>query len=167
MATVDKNAAFDAGCGRVMSDVSSMFILYLVELGRWSGDTATVVRHWPVAKRAAQWHLQEAASSGLLERMCNTYDIAGPQTHRLVAYNEVFHLVALAAAEALASSALINDQPFAATLRNASAVARAALERELWTEAGGDVTDAMKTETVPWLQCQLREGYSSLLEQGA
>ena len=77
-----------------------------------------------------------AAGSGLLEKMCNTYDIAGPQNHRLVAYNEVFHLVALAAAEALASSDLIGDQPFAATLRNASAAARAALDRELWTEAG-------------------------------
>ena len=63
MAAVDKSAAFDAGCGRVMSDVSSMFILYLVELGRWGGDAATVARHWPVAKRAAQWHLDQAAGS--------------------------------------------------------------------------------------------------------
>ncbi len=34
----------DVPCGRVMSDVSSMFIVYLLELYRWAGDTESVQR---------------------------------------------------------------------------------------------------------------------------
>ena len=41
----------DKGCGRVMSDVSSMYIIYLVELLRWGGDSEIVKELWPVAAK--------------------------------------------------------------------------------------------------------------------
>ena len=48
------------GCGRVMSDVSSMFIVYLLELQTWYQDasiTSVVIQDlWPHAKLAAEWH---------------------------------------------------------------------------------------------------------------
>ena len=65
----------DVPCGRVMGDVSSMFVLYAYELWRWTADVALVVELWPVAKRAAQWQLDRAAAGGGLPRfMVDTYD---------------------------------------------------------------------------------------------
>ena len=52
---------FDHGCGRKMSDVSSMYIIYLLELLKWANDTALVKELWPSAKRAAEWLRNMAA----------------------------------------------------------------------------------------------------------
>ena len=38
----------DKGCGRIMSDVSSMYITYVLELYKWQNDTATLHELWPV-----------------------------------------------------------------------------------------------------------------------
>ena len=38
----------DKGCGRVMSDVSSMYIVYVLELYKWQNDTETLHTLWPV-----------------------------------------------------------------------------------------------------------------------
>ena len=40
----------DQPCGRVMGDVSSMFIVYLLELMQWTDNTAIVAELWPAAK---------------------------------------------------------------------------------------------------------------------
>lgn len=51
MGPVDPN--IDKGCGRVMSDVSSMYIIYLVELLRWGGDSEIVKELWPIAAKVS------------------------------------------------------------------------------------------------------------------
>ena len=79
----------DKGCGRVMSDVSSMYITYVLELYRWQGDTETLHALWPVVKNAANWQMNVSAADGTPAYLCNTYDILGPTGHEHVSYNTV------------------------------------------------------------------------------
>ena len=65
----------DVPRGRNMSDVSSMFILYILEFHRWAGDSETVRLYWPTVKRAAQWQMAVSARLGVPERLVATYDI--------------------------------------------------------------------------------------------
>ena len=61
----------DTPCGRVMGDVSSMFIVYLLEIWQWTGDAAFVREMWPAAKKAAEWQMARAnASAGRFYFMC-------------------------------------------------------------------------------------------------
>ena len=50
----------DTPSGRTMGDVSSMFIVYLLELWQWGRDEDIVRELWPAAKRAAQWQMVRA-----------------------------------------------------------------------------------------------------------
>ena len=63
----------DKGCGRIMSDVSSMYITYVLELYKWQNDSATVQQLWPVVKKAAQWQMNVSAADGTPQHLCNTY----------------------------------------------------------------------------------------------
>ena len=45
----------DSPQGRIMSDGSSMFLMYVLELLRWTGDRATLELYYPVVKKVAQW----------------------------------------------------------------------------------------------------------------
>ena len=66
-----------------MSDVSSMYIIYLLELQKWGGDTAIMKELWPIAKKAAQWHIDVSAVDGVPNYLCNTtMDLARPSTAR-------------------------------------------------------------------------------------
>ena len=48
------DGGLDRGCGRIMSDVRSMYIVYVLELLKWQNDTDTLRELWPVVKKAAQ-----------------------------------------------------------------------------------------------------------------
>jgi len=141
----DAGGAFDEGCGdnhgdaRVMSDVSSMFIVYLHELYKWGGDEQILKDFWSNARNAALWHLNAAnsTSSGLLESMCNTYDIANPPAYQLVSYNEIFHLLALRAASKLARTEVIDDSAFADECDAAFDIAQEKIYESLWNENSG------------------------------
>ena len=50
---MDAVPALDTPSGRTMGDVSSMFIVYLLELWQWGNDADIVRELWPAAKRAA------------------------------------------------------------------------------------------------------------------
>jgi hypothetical protein len=64
-------------------------------------------------KKAAYWQMNVSAADGTPQHLCNTYDILGPTRHLHVAYNTVFHLLAMKAAAALAT--VMGDSDFAAT----------------------------------------------------
>ncbi len=88
-----------------MSDVSSMFIVYLLELLTWHDDSYTqqVVKDlWPNAKRAAEWQLNVSAADGIPRHMVDTYDILGLSVYPHDTYSGAFHLLAMRAAETLA-----------------------------------------------------------------
>ena len=67
----------DIPCGRQMSDVSSMFIVYIMELYKWANDTETLTTLWPNVKLAAQWHITRAQKYGVPLHLVNTYDVLG------------------------------------------------------------------------------------------
>ena len=66
----------DSPQGRVMSDGSSMFILYVLELLRWAGDTTTLQLYWPTIKRAAQWQMAKSTEFGVPVGLETTYDVS-------------------------------------------------------------------------------------------
>ena len=61
-----------------MSDVSSMYVLYVLELYKWGGDIAMLKELWPAAKKAAQWHIDSSIDDGLPNYLCNTVSAAAP-----------------------------------------------------------------------------------------
>ena len=66
--------ALDAPCGRVMGDVSSMFIVYVYEAWVWHADADLVKQLWPAAAKAARWQMARAVEFGLPSRVVDTYD---------------------------------------------------------------------------------------------
>ena len=95
----------DTPCGRVMGDVSSMFIVYLLEIWQWGAvDAAVLSELWPAARRAAEWQLARANASGLPQHLVDTYDILGLNQYESSTFSSVFHLLAMRAAAALARS---------------------------------------------------------------
>ena len=94
------------GCGRVMSDVSSMFIVYLLELQTWyqnTSVTSAVLRDlWPHAKRAAEWQMNISSIDAIPRHLVDTYDILGFDAYQHSTYSSAFHLLAMKAAEKLA-----------------------------------------------------------------
>lgn len=55
----------DDACGRVMSDVSSMYIQYVYELYKWNNDTALLKASYPHVKKAALWHISTCDKYGV------------------------------------------------------------------------------------------------------
>eukprot|EP01050_Picozoa_sp_SAG11_P006368 SAG11_NODE_490_length_8982_cov_5.961162_9_plen_762_part_00 len=120
----------DKGCSRVMSDVSSMFITYVLELYRWQNDTQTVHDLWPVVKKAAQWQMDVSAEDGTPQHLENTYDILGPTRFKHVSYNTVFHLLAMKAAAELAT--VMGDSECATACTAALKRGQAAFDEQQW-----------------------------------
>lgn len=131
MTNVDSH--FDRGCGRQMSDVSSMFIVYLLELYKWANDTEILEELWPVAKNATLWQMSKSIEQGIPKNLCNTYDRLGPGRRDYVSYNAVFHLTAMSAAAHLAKA--IGDDKFANNCTNALVRGQKALDTLQWVEA--------------------------------
>ena len=129
----------DQACGRVMGDVSSMFVVYLLELHQWgAADNQTVASLWPAAKRAAQWQMARAEELGLPDHVVDTYDILDPHAaHNASAFSSFFHLLAMRAAAKLARAAVVDDPAFAASCDGAFARGQAALETLLWNATAG------------------------------
>jgi len=132
-AGIDPN--FDVGCGRVMSDVSSMFIVYVWELYAWANDTQSLKEFYPNAKRAAQWHISVSQEFGIPYRLVSTYDILGLDQYNVTAYNSVFHLLAMKAAEKLATA--MGDAAFATICSNAFKTAQISMDKYLWNSTAG------------------------------
>ncbi|XP_064405275.1 uncharacterized protein LOC135350425 [Halichondria panicea] len=125
------------GCGRAMSDVSSMFIVYLLEILQWHpGPTSNqVVKElWPNAKRAAQWHLDVSKKVGMPQYLVSTYDVLGLRSYPYASYNGAFHLLAMKAAEKLA--VWMNDTDFALECHTAFLVGQDTLDDILWNSTG-------------------------------
>lgn len=125
----------DEPSGRVMADSTSMFVLYVLELLRWDGDSATAQRYYPTVKRAAQWQMNASAVHGVPRKLQTSYDILDFPKYELSAYASAFHLLAMAAAAELADFA--GDAPFAAECRAALATAQRAFDALQYNAAGG------------------------------
>eukprot|EP01065_Artemidia_motanka_P038717 TRINITY_DN47565_c0_g1_i1.p1 TRINITY_DN47565_c0_g1~~TRINITY_DN47565_c0_g1_i1.p1 ORF type:complete len:985 (+),score=290.16 TRINITY_DN47565_c0_g1_i1:57-3011(+) len=122
--------------GRIMSDSTSMFIIYVLELLRWTGDTATAKTFYPTVKRGAQWQMAKSKDLGVPKGLQTTYDILRfPEKYQISAYATVFHLAAMRAAEELAI--VVGDSAFAAECRTAFTRAQAAFDKLQWNAEKG------------------------------
>ena len=125
------------GCGRSMSDVSSMFIVYLLELLTWHDDPYSqqvVVDLYNASKKAAQWHITESTANGIPSHLVDTYDVVGLAAYPHDAYTGGFHLLAMKAAEILAYK--MKDTEFAEECHKAFVRGQQALDQLLWNETG-------------------------------
>lgn len=134
--------ALDTPSGRTMGDVSSMFIVYLLELWQWGGDEEAVRELWPAARRAAQWQMARAGTwqvggQGLPVHVIDTYDGLRLDSYSASAFSGFFHLLAMKAAAVLARSPIVNDFEFADNVTEALVIGQRAMDRLLWNESGG------------------------------
>eukprot|EP00463_Aulacantha_scolymantha_P001814 TRINITY_DN2439_c0_g1_i1.p1 TRINITY_DN2439_c0_g1~~TRINITY_DN2439_c0_g1_i1.p1 ORF type:complete len:275 (-),score=19.66 TRINITY_DN2439_c0_g1_i1:58-882(-) len=80
----------DTPQGRVMSDSTSMFILYVLELLLWEGDTNTALLYYPTVKRAAEWQIQASKTFEVPLSLETTYDILQFPKYQLSTYSTIF-----------------------------------------------------------------------------
>ena len=130
-------AKLDTPCGRVMGDVSSMFIVYLLEMYQWMNDTAAVRELWPVAKEAARWQINRSATHGLPDHLVDTYDGLQLSRYNVSMFSGMFHLLAMRAASTLARTAVVKDVAFAQECDSALMTGRRAMDLLLWNETAG------------------------------
>lgn len=129
------NSDPDSPQGRIMSDSTSMFIVYVLELLRWGGDNTTLQLYYPTVKRAAQWQMMRAEELGLPQHLETTYDILQFPQYQLSAYASVFHLLAMSATVELAKVA--GDEAFAAKAAAAFSRGQAAFDQLQWNSTLG------------------------------
>jgi len=72
-----------------MSDSTSMFILYVLELLRWNGDTETLRLYYPTVRRAALWQMNVSSEFGVPLKLETTYDILQFPKYQLSTYASV------------------------------------------------------------------------------
>jgi hypothetical protein len=92
----------DAAAGRVMGDVSTVFLIEVLQLYEWTNDEAFLRELAPVALRAADWFANVGtAGTPLPHKQCCTYDIIQFADYDHTSYNSFLYLAALAAGERL------------------------------------------------------------------
>eukprot|EP00759_Apiculatamorpha_spiralis_P003226 PhF_6_TR11553/c0_g1_i1/m.18566 len=129
MGGIDPN--FEYGCGRVMSDVSSMFVMYVYELYRWWPQGPDVLKSlYQNVKRAAQWHISVSTANGLPAHLITTYDILELERYDASTYSNVFHMMTMKAM--LTLSKAMGDTEFVATAQAALDRATLANEQLMW-----------------------------------
>eukprot|EP01064_Diplonema_japonicum_P033222 TRINITY_DN64_c1_g1_i1.p1 TRINITY_DN64_c1_g1~~TRINITY_DN64_c1_g1_i1.p1 ORF type:complete len:987 (+),score=326.97 TRINITY_DN64_c1_g1_i1:66-3026(+) len=126
------DSGFEHGCGRVMSDCSSMYIIYLLELLRWNNDQDFVRTWYPTARRAAEWQISVSTFHGMPTKLQTTYDVLGMQGYDAVAYSTMFQITCM---KAMAELAAFMDLPSdVERYNNAAAAAVEGMETVLWQD---------------------------------
>ncbi|XP_023931770.1 uncharacterized protein LOC106167159 [Lingula anatina] len=120
----------DVPGGRVMSDCSSMFAVYALELYRWKGEVEFVKSLWPNIKKAVQWHIDQAKEYGQPRKLETTYDYVVLTIYDFSAYTSGFHLLALRAGYELALA--FGDTDFANTCQSAYRRGVEAIDKYQW-----------------------------------
>lgn len=116
--------------GRIMSDSSSMFVVDVLELLRWSGDVDTVKLYYPTIVKIAKWQMAKSAQYGVPVKLETTYDIIGFPRYTLSTYASIFHLLAMKATMELAN--FLGDTAFEAECTTAFHRAQSALDQYQW-----------------------------------
>ena len=107
------------GCGgRQMGDVTTIWILEVLEIWRHTNNTARLRQAWPAVVRGVTWQIQVSADYGLPAHLVCTYDILAMERYNTTTFNGVLHLAAMRAA--MVMGAALGD---AATVAAASAAA--------------------------------------------
>ena len=121
--------------GRVMSDSTSMFIVYVLQLLRWDADETSLKLYWPTVQKAVGWINSTAAVYGVPLKLETTYDILKFPSYQLSTYASAFHILALKAASALATH--LGDTDYVAELDALIVRAQTAFDLLQWNTTLG------------------------------
>ena len=128
MGGIDAN--LDKGCGRIMSDVSSMYIIYILELLKWHNDTDFAREMFASAKKAADWHVSVSTFHGMPYKLETTYDVLAFPRYDAASYSTLFHILAMRAIQELCAFMKVDASAYKA----AEEAAVASQESMMWDE---------------------------------
>jgi non-lysosomal glucosylceramidase len=128
-------APMDTPGGRIMADVTTVWVLELLELWRNTGDESLLEELWPNAVAALQWMLSVSSDIGLPLHLPCTYDQLSLDNYNTTTFNSFVYLAALSAGSVMAGH--VNDTATKAAVDAGLARGQVALQELLWNETSG------------------------------
>jgi non-lysosomal glucosylceramidase len=126
----------DGGGGRVMGDVSSLFVVEVLELFEFTNDPGFLARMMPVVEKAVHWMIDIGTNgTPLPNRQCCTYDIIDFAGYDHTTFNSFLYLTAMRACQRL--STYTKNSTLAAKCNLASLAAEPAINASLWNASSG------------------------------
>ena len=126
------------GCGgRRMGDVTSIWVLEVLEIYLHAGNTTRLQQAWPAVVDAVKWSIAMSKAQGLPAHLVCTYDILGMEVYNMTTFNGVLHLAMMKAAIHLASDPAVNDAATAAAALAAFNTGVAAMTTTMWNSTYG------------------------------
>jgi hypothetical protein len=128
----------DSGGGRIMGDVTSIFILESLQVWRQTADLRWLQSVWPSVIAAVEWEVERSKGLDLPNAVDTTYDYLeiARSPGQVSAYSSFLYLVSLRAARVLAHEMAAHDASGAAVLlkmiATAESKATAAIDTLLW-----------------------------------
>eukprot|EP00494_Astrolonche_serrata_P032354 UN32623 len=120
-------------CGRVMSDVTTMYIQYFWELYIWNNDIGLIGEYWNnTLVPAINWQINTAKTYGVPERLVSTYDILRLEKWPVASYNSAMHLMAMKACMGLAD--VVNDGSMKKSCQDAYTRGQQTYDQLLWSQ---------------------------------
>ena len=169
MITENPGFRLQDGCGgRRMGDVSSIWVLEVLEIYLHSGNASRLAQAWPAVVDAVKWSIAMSAAQGLPAHLVCTYDILAMEAYNTTTFNGVLHLAMMKAAVRLASDPAINDAGTVAIAQAAFDVGVAAMKSLLWNSSLGYFRaytggEAIMTDCLYGQQVALAHGLGWLL----
>ena len=100
--------------GRRMGDVTSIWVLEVLEIYLHGGNVTRLQQAWPAVVAGVKWSIAMSAAYGLPAHLVCTYDILAMESYNTTTFNGVLHLAMMKAAIKLAGDPAINDAGTAA-----------------------------------------------------
>lgn len=123
----------DGGGGRVMGDVSTVFVIEALEMYEFTNDLGFLQRLMPVITKAIDW-MVDVGTGGtpLPKRQCCTYDIIDFAGYDHTTFNSFLYLAAMRACQRIAT--YTNNPTLATKCSAAHDAAVPFMKQELWNE---------------------------------
>ena len=149
----------DGGGGRVMGDVSTVFVIETLQMYEWTNDKAFLDALAPTIYGAADWFMNVGTGgTPLPHKQCCTYDIIQFAGYDHTTFNSFLYLAALRAGERLGEH--LGNATFSAECKAKAALAQPYMIKALWNEtaeyfrAWGDA----KLGNPPWVMADTLYG---------
>jgi len=169
MITENPGFRLQDGCGgRRMGDVTSIWVLEVLEIYLQGGNVTRLQQAWPAVVDGVKWSIAMSAAQGLPAHLVCTYDILGMEVYNMTTFNGVLHLAMMKAAIRLASDPAINDAGTVAMAQLAFDVGVTAMTTTMWNATFGYFRaytggDAIMSDCLYGQQVALAHGLGWLL----
>jgi uncharacterized protein (DUF608 family) len=167
---ITENPGFHLGdsCGgRRMGDVTTIWILEVLEIWRGTNNTERLKAAWPAVVRGMEWQIRQSIDLGLPAHLVCTYDILAMERYNTTTFNGVLHLAAMKAITVMGT--YLQDSSTVATASAAFATGLAAMTGPLmWNSTYGYFRaytggDAIMSDCLYGQQVALAHGLGWLL----